>query len=362
MLGASGAVGRVHPELPAHAEVRQQGVAVGERQPQVLPAPGGLGERAAGQRGGEVVGAGEVAAYGPGVQDLDPLDAGAGHGVGQPTPDGLDLRKLRQGPGPRRAGRPRALGGVLDGLALLEGGEREGGRVLLGLLLVAPGAGTVVEGVDRDGREERLRVVGARLEHVVDGHAQPGERRDLLQARLPVQARTAGRDVGDEAVEEVVHEAPGGVDAVLQEHGPDQRLHRVGEDRGLVPPAGGLLAPPEVDERPEVEAARDLREGARVDDRSPQLGELTLRQVGEGREEVLGDHQSEDGVTEELEAFVRGQPTLLVRVRAVRERPFEQHGLDDEPELVQQRAGGQLHHDRRRRQDSRTWRRKARVP
>ena len=56
----------------------------------------------------------------------------------------------------------------------------------------------------------------------------------LLQARLPVQAGAEGRGRRHQRVDQPVHEGAGDLDAVLDVDGADQRLERVGEDRGLV--------------------------------------------------------------------------------------------------------------------------------
>ena len=66
-----GRAGRLDQHLAAHAEVAEQGVAVVERQPEVLAAAAGGLDPAAGQRGGEAGRAARVAAYRAGVQHLD---------------------------------------------------------------------------------------------------------------------------------------------------------------------------------------------------------------------------------------------------------------------------------------------------
>ena len=53
-----------------------------------------------------------------------------------------------------------------------------------------------------------------------------------------------------------------------------------------------------------TDAMRDLSEGAHVDDRRPQLGELALRQIGMGPIERLGDDDAEDRIAQEFQAFV----------------------------------------------------------
>ena len=51
-------------------------------------------------------------------------------------------------------------------------------------------------------------------------------------------------------------------------------------------------------------AARDLGEGALVDHRLAQVGEGPLGEIGEPLEDQIGDHETEDGIAEELETLV----------------------------------------------------------
>ena len=67
---------------------------LGQREPEVLAAAVGAGERAPGQRGDEVLGALEVPADGAGVVDLDGGDRAAGDPLLESAPDHLDLGKL----------------------------------------------------------------------------------------------------------------------------------------------------------------------------------------------------------------------------------------------------------------------------
>ena len=77
-------------QLPAHAQVREQGV-LAHRQPQVLaPAPGAI-QAAPGQRGLEVGRPGQVPAHGARVQHADGVDGPAGDVVFQAAADGLDF-------------------------------------------------------------------------------------------------------------------------------------------------------------------------------------------------------------------------------------------------------------------------------
>ena len=90
-VGHQRGVGIVQSELAAHPEVGQDGVPVGQRQPEVLAAAAGLGKGLADQLGGEVIGPEQVAADRAGMQDLDRGDLAAGYSRGQTATDDLDL-------------------------------------------------------------------------------------------------------------------------------------------------------------------------------------------------------------------------------------------------------------------------------
>ena len=92
-----GGAGGLHEHLAAHAEVAEQGVAVVERQPEVLAAPAGGLDPAAGQGGGEAGGPARVAADRARVQHLD---------LGQPGADDVALQAGDGRPRPRAARAP----------------------------------------------------------------------------------------------------------------------------------------------------------------------------------------------------------------------------------------------------------------
>src|SRR6185369_10543986 len=66
-----------------------------------------------------------------------------------------------------------------------------------------------------------------------------------------------------------------------------------------------------------------VREGAHVHDAGAQLRELALGELRVVLEQGGRDDHPEHGVAEELEPLVGGQAAVLVRVRAVRQRPLE---------------------------------------
>lgn len=84
--------GGVHPELAAHPEVRQDRIAVLQRQPQVLAAPARLAEAASGQGGGKVLGPGSVTPNRTRMEDAHGVHPTARDDGRETAPDGLDLR------------------------------------------------------------------------------------------------------------------------------------------------------------------------------------------------------------------------------------------------------------------------------
>src|SRR3712207_4325793 len=142
---------------------------------------------------------------------------------------------------PRRTTSTSGSSGTGSGL----GGERAPGRLgglLLGGLLGAAGPGAVHGPPEDDGGGERLGVVGAVVVHPVGGGAEAPGGAELLQAGLPVQAGAAGGGLDQQRVEQPVDQVRGRLEAAPEVDGADQRLEGVGEDRVLLPPAGGLLA------------------------------------------------------------------------------------------------------------------------
>src|SRR6478672_641400 len=223
------------------------------------------------------------------------------------------------------SGRARGPGGLGAGTQLGPGAL---GGLLLGLLLAAPDP--LAEGLLADDGPcgEDLLVVGALLGHAVLGHAEAGGGGELLQAGLPVQAGAeAGRGL-HQRVEQVVHERAGRLEPGGEVDGADDRLHRVGEDRGLGAAAGALLTPPQHEVVAQPDGPGDVSQGTHVDHRGPQLGQLALGKVGVVGVERVGDDEPEHGVPEELQALVVGQAAVLVRIGPVGQGTQKQRLVD----------------------------------
>jgi hypothetical protein len=93
---------------------------------------------------------------------------------------------------------------------------------------------------------------------------------------------------------------------VAEVDGADQGFDGVGQDRVLLPPAGGPLPAAEQDVVAEPELPGDRRERLLGDGRGPHARKVALGDVRVGAVEVLGDDDAEHRVPEELQALVGG--------------------------------------------------------
>ena len=93
-IGDQGRVCVSDPELPTHAQMSQDRVAIGEGQPQVLAAPARLGECPPCGLQLEVFGPGEVPTYRPRMEYLHPNDLAPSDAVREAAAYDLDLRKF----------------------------------------------------------------------------------------------------------------------------------------------------------------------------------------------------------------------------------------------------------------------------
>ena len=188
---------------------------------------------------------------------------------------------------------------------------RLAGRRLLGLLLRPASTKTGRATPDVHHRVEPLGVVGPFVTQRVAGQLIEGAGAQLLQAGLVILApRTGGPDL-DPIPQEAHDHLLGGVPSPVDIHRADECLGRVGEDRRLLPTPGLILALAEHQGVTYVELGGQLGQGRRVHDRSSHLGQLTFGHVGISAEHVVCDHQSENGVAEELEPLVGARPRVL---------------------------------------------------
>lgn len=161
---------------------------------------------------------------------------------------------------------------------------------------------------------EGLRVIRTIFGDNVLRHAERQGCGELLQAGLPVECRPEGCGDFDVGVHQPVHDARGDLNAVLNEHGADERFDGIGENRRLIAAASGFFATTEPKCWPDVEIATNRRERARIDYGSTKLRQLTLREVGKGAVQGVGDDKPENRIPEKFEAFIRGQAAVLICV------------------------------------------------
>ena len=234
--GPSGVSRSDGEELPGHAEVGEQLRAVVERQPQVLAAAAGrrrLDGRPAGRRSRPAR-----------------ADSGAACGRRRPRPSRIS-RPTTQRSSPARTVSTSGSSGMATRLVRRVGrqrGPRLLGRELLGFLLAVAATLADLGAAEHDLGVERLLVVRAALER----RRTPASRAmrsaasscsEVFQSRPAPRVAASSSAVG----EQPQHERAGRLGAAVEVVGADDRLDRVGDDRGLVAPAAGLLAAAELD-------------------------------------------------------------------------------------------------------------------
>ena len=171
---------------------------------------------------------------------------------------------------------------------------------------------------------EALGVVGAFGRHRVRRQLVEAAGGQLLEPGLEVVAAGTGRGLRHALAQQVHDQRRRVVPPPVEVDGADHRLHGVGQDRRLLPPAGRVLALAQAHRLAQTQLGRGLGQGARVHHCRPHLGQVALRQVGVGAVEVGGDHQPEDAVAQELEALVRQLARALGAPGAVAEGARQQ--------------------------------------
>src|SRR5699024_3682856 len=158
------------------------------------------------------------------------------------------------------------------------------GRLLLGLLLGAPGPAAEFRLADESPCGEGLVVIGARGGDLVVGAGpaglgalllEAGLGALLLEAGLPVQRGPQGGDDAQSIADDALHDLARDLESVREVDGPEDRLHGVREDRVLVATARELLAltePKVCSEPPGPEVAGDVGEDVGVDQARADLG------------------------------------------------------------------------------------------
>ncbi len=159
---------------------------------------------------------------------------------------------------------------------------------------------------------------------------------ELLESGLVVLAARTFSAESDVVEQKTEHDLGRALPAGVDEHCSEDCFEGVGQDRFLVTTARLILASTEQQLRANTDPASDLGQRCGVHDRRSELRQLTFRQISVDAEDVLGDSESENSITKELEPFVRLGCIGLGAVTPVGERELEQSGIG---ELVSQVAG-----------------------
>lgn len=94
------------------------------------------------------------------------------------------------------------------------------------------------------------------------------------------------------------------VEAAVQVKGADHRLERISEYRLLLPAAGAFLAFSQEHVALDAESQRDVSERFAPDQRRAQLGQLSLRQVGEILVQKMSYRKLHNGIPEKFQPLV----------------------------------------------------------
>jgi hypothetical protein len=149
-------------------------------------------------------------------------------------------------------------------------------------------------------------------------------RRELLQPRLVIGVTLAAEHAVDVVGQQVEDDVGRRAGSAVEVHRTEDRLHRIREDRGLVTSTGDVLTPTQSEHLTETDAPRHPSECGGVDEFGAPAGQHTLAHVRGLPEQEVGDDDTQDGVTEELEPLVGLDAAVLGAPRAVPDREVEE--------------------------------------
>ena len=123
-------------------------------------------------------------------------------------------------------------------------------------------------------------------------------------------------------------DAADGYEVTVEIHGADERLEGVGQGAGAFASSVCLLAAAHHQVASDAEALGEDAEAVAGDDAGTDFGQVAFAEVGKLIEEMLGENELEDGVSEEFEALVVEVMALrLVAEAGVGERFREQQSV-----------------------------------
>src|SRR6266540_3248796 len=181
------------------------------------------------------------------------------------------------------------------------------------------------------GGGELLLVVGSALGHPVFRDPSEVLRGLLLERGLVVPVPLAPRVRLHARPEQPPDHPRRDPDPLVQVDGSQHGLHGVGQDAGLVPAAGQLLALAEQHVLAQPELPGHACQDRHVHRGRPELRQLALGEIRKPPVREVRDHQAEHGVPQELEPLVGRLHALLEGERPVGERGVPQ-GWVPEPD------------------------------
>ncbi len=154
------------------------------------------------------------------------------------------------------------------------------------------------------GGAESAIMIGARTVDLIHRRGKAQYCGELLKPSFVVLAARPQRPDRNIRMEQPKNYGSRGLPIRVDEYGPDYRLETVRKDRLLVAATRLVFSLAKAQQRTETETFGDHGQSSCVDNRSPELCELTLGEVLVGGKNVIGDSQADYGITQELQALV----------------------------------------------------------
>src|SRR5664280_749371 len=172
-------------------------------------------------------------------------------------------------------------------------------------------------------------MVGAEALDLVVGNPTAEAHRLLLQAALVVGLAGLTYRGGDPVPEQREDQALRLGQTAVEVDRTDQRLGGVGQDGPLGPAPGLVLTPTQAEMLVDPQVEGHFGQYPGVDHRRPDLGHQAVGELRAGPVGVLGHHQAQYGVPQELEALVGRQTALLGAPRPMGEGLVQQSRVDE---------------------------------
>lgn len=151
-----------------------------------------------------------------------------------------------------------------------------------------------------------LLVVGFALDvgHCVGRQGFAASLQNFLQPGLGILLLYARAYLVQAAGVPAKQQGPHPLQIGIQIDGADHRLDRVGQDRLAAEPAAFQLAGPQDQVIPEVKLPAELGQGLLAHQGGTHAAEIPFRRLREAVEEIIGNHQTQDGVPQKFQSLI----------------------------------------------------------